>query len=122
MLLTFLLKIALLVLTLLVVVPAFTGGAVAVRRGGFFRGLVSLFVVGLMNFILWLVFALATAGVALVGNFLTFGLVGVLINALAFLATARSMPEVLYVKDYGSAFWAALIMTVASGLIHMFVH
>lgn len=119
--LDFIIRIVLMVLTLLVVVPAATGNRVAVRQGGFLRGLLSLLVVGLLNSALWFVFALVTVGSALVLNALLFGLVGVLINALAFVLAGRLMPSTLYVQGYGSAVWASVIMTVASFLIHMYV-
>jgi len=119
--LQFIIRIALMVLVLLVVVPAVTGNKVAVRQGGFFRGLLSLFVIGLFNSALWFVFALATAGGALIANALTFGLVAVLVNALAFVVTSKLMPETLHVESFGSAFWASLWMTVASFAIHMLV-
>jgi len=117
----FILRIALMVLTLLIVVPAVTGNKVAVRQGGFFRGLLSLFVVGLLNSALWFVFALFTAGGAVIANVLLFGLVGILINALAFLSAGKLMPDTLRVEGFGSAAWASVVMTVASYLIHMFV-
>ncbi len=117
----FLIRIALMVLVLLVVVPAVTGNKVAVRQGGFFRGLMSLFVIGLFNSALWFVFALVTAGGAILANMLTFGLIGLVVNALAFVGTSKLMPETLHVESFGSAFWASLWMTAASCLIHMFV-
>lgn len=116
-----LIRIALMVLTLLIVVPAVTGGNVAVRQGGFFRGLLALLVIGLCNSALWFVFALLSVGGVIVANVLLFGLVGVLINALAFVGTSKLMPSTLYVKGFGSAFWASLVMTAASFLIHMYV-
>src|SRR4051812_16265644 len=114
--LTFIIRVALMVLALLVVVPAFTGGAVAVRRGGFFQGLLSLLVIGLINSAFWFVFALATAGGAVLANVLTFGLVGILINALAFVGTGKLLPDTLYVRSFGSAFWASIVMTLCAFL------
>lgn len=119
--LNLLIRIVLMVLTLLIVVPAVTGNQVAIRQGGFFRGLLALLVIGLFNSALWFVFALVTAGGALVLNAITFGAVGILINALAFLATGRLMPETLRVEGYGPAIWASIVMTAASFVIHMFV-
>jgi uncharacterized membrane protein YvlD (DUF360 family) len=117
--LTFIIRVALMVLALLVVVPAFTGGSVAVRRGGFFRALLALLVLGLINSALWFVFALVTAGGVFVASALTFGIVGLLVNALGFVATGKLMPDTLYVRDFGSAFWAALVMTFCSFVIHI---
>jgi uncharacterized membrane protein YvlD (DUF360 family) len=117
--LIFLIRMALLVLALLVVVPAFTGGAVAIRQGGFFRGLLALLVIGLLNSAFWFVFALLTAGGVIVANALTFGLVGILLNALAFAGAGKLMPNTLHVRDFGSAFWASIVMTLCSYVIHL---
>ncbi len=119
--LEFLIRLALMVLTLLVVVPAVTGGGVAVRRGGFFRGLLSVIVIGLVNMCLWFGITLLTLGTVLPLQILTFGFVGLLINALAFRATAAVMPEVLYVKSFGTAFGASLVMTIATWAINHFL-
>ncbi|MBY0359500.1 MAG: phage holin family protein [Candidatus Obscuribacterales bacterium] len=121
MMLTFLVRLVLMVLTLLVVVPAATGGAVAVRRGGFCRGFFSLLVIGLCNCCLWLGFGLFTLGGAVVLNYLLFGLIGLCINALAFKLAARLMPDVLYVASFGSAFWASVILTLVSFFINHLV-
>ncbi len=116
-----LIRIALMVLALLIVVPAVTGNKVAIRQGGFFRGLLALLVIGLCNSALWFVFALVTAGGAILANVRTFGIVGILINALAFVGTAKLMPSTLRVEGFGSAVWASVVMTLASFAIHMFV-
>lgn len=113
-----LIRLALLVLTMLVVVPVFTGNAVSVPKGGFFRGLFAVLGVCLLNWGLWWVIALFTVGTSLVANWLLLGLVALLVNALAFSLTAKIAPSVLYVRDYGSAVWAALIMTIASWVVH----
>lgn len=118
MLTTFLLRVVLLVLTLLVVVPAATGNGVAVRRGGFFRGFMSLLVIGLLNLVLWAGFTLLTLGTAVLLNVLLCGLVGIVVHACAFWLTSRVMPDVLYVRGFGSACWASVIMTVVGFLIN----
>ncbi len=115
----FLIRITLMVLALLIVVPACTGGRVAVRRGGFLRGLLALIVLGLINSALWYVFALVTIGGAILLNWLTFGLVGLASNALGFLLAGKLMPEVLRVDGFWPAAGASLVMTVASCLIHL---
>lgn len=112
------LQVVLLVLAWLVAVPALTGNNVSVR-GGFFAGLLVLLLVGVANIALWSVLTVLTVGGTIVGNHLFFGLVGLLINGLAILCTGRLFPGVLYVRDYGSAFFAALVMTLASYGIHM---
>lgn len=115
-----LIQIALLVLAWLVAVPAFTGNSVNVR-GGFFAGLLVMLLVGVGNIALWSVLTVLTVGGTIVGNHLFFGLVGLLINGLAILCTGRLFPGILYVRDYGSAFLAALVMTLASYGVHMLV-
>jgi uncharacterized membrane protein YvlD (DUF360 family) len=117
----FLITIALQVLALLIVVPAVTSGGVAVRQGGFFRGLLVLFCIGLTNMILWFGLTLVTVGMTLVLQYLTFGLVGLLINALAFKVTASALNDVLYVRSYGSAFLAAVVMVLTNCAIRYFL-
>jgi len=121
MLANFIIRILLMVLSLLVVVPLATGGSVAVRRGGLIRGLFVLFVQALVNSALWYLFAILTAGGVIFANILLFGLVGLLINGLAFVVVGKLMPRHLYVESYGSAVWAGLVMTVMSYVIHMLV-
>lgn len=116
-----LIRVSLMVLTLLIVVPAVTGNKVAVRQGGFLRGLLSLIVIGLFNSAIWFVFALATVGGALIANALTFGLVALAVNALAFMAAGKLMPRTLHVENFWYALSASFVMTVASFLIHSFV-
>lgn len=119
MFLHFFLRIFLMVLALLIVVPAATGGAVAVRRGGLLWGLVALTVQALVNSALWYLFAVLTAGGVIVANFVLFGLVGLLINGLAFVLAGKLMPRHLHVESFGSAVWASLVMTVMSYAIHL---
>ncbi len=115
---TLLVRLVLMVLVLLVVVPAGTGGGVQVRNAGFFRALFVMLLVGLLNTGLWMLIGVSTLGVALLANVLLFGLVGLLINGAAFSLASEIFPEVLYVCSFGSACWASLIMTVASMVIH----
>jgi uncharacterized membrane protein YvlD (DUF360 family) len=118
--LEFILEVVLLVLAMLVAVPALTGGNMRVH-GGFFSGLLVLVIAAIVNVGLWFGLTLLTVGGTIVGNWLTFGLVGLLINGLAFYFTGRLMPSTLYVRSYGSAFFAGLIMTLASWAIHTFI-
>ena len=121
MLETFLIRLVLMILVLLVVVPAATGNGVKVREGGFFAGLWTLITVALLNAGLWTLIGMFTLGTALVANVLLFGLVGLLINGAAFSLASKLMPGTLEVRSFGSACWASLIMTVSSMLIHHFV-
>ena len=117
----FLISIALQVLALLVVVPAVTGNGVAVRRGGFFRGLLVLFCIGLTNMILWFGLTLLTVGTTLLAQWLTFGLVGLLINALAIKVVGSVLNDAFYVRSYGSAFLAAIVMVLTNCAIRYFL-
>lgn len=119
--LQFVIRVALMVLTLLIVVPAVTGSKVAVRQGGFLKGLLSLLVIGLINSALWFVFALLTAGGAVVINVLTMGILAVLVNALAFVLAGKLLPDTLHVDGFGAAVWASVVMTLASYAIHILV-
>jgi uncharacterized membrane protein YvlD (DUF360 family) len=114
----FVIKIILLVLTLLVIVPAATNGNVAIRHGGLVRGLFVLFVIACLNNILWLLIIFATAGGIIPANWFTFGWLAILVNALAFKAVSKIAPNTLNVSSFGSAIFAALIMTIASLLIN----
>ena len=121
MLTAFVIRLVLMILVLLVVVPAATNYGVAVRQGGFFRGFLTLLIVSLLNSVLWIGLSVTTLGAALLANVLLFGLVGLLVNGASFYIAAGIMPDVLQVRNFGSACWAALIMTVASGLINTLV-
>lgn len=117
----FLISLALQVLALLIVVPAVTGNGVAVRQGGLFRGLLVLFCIGLTNMILWFVLTLFTVGMTLVAQWLTFGLVGLLINALAIKIVGNTLNDTLYVRSFGSAFLAAIVMVLTNCAIRYFL-
>ena len=109
------------VLVLLVIVPACTSGGVAVREGGLFRGFLAILCIALLNFVLWVALTFITVGFTLVAQVATFGLAGLVINALAIKATAGMMPDVLYVRSFGSAFIAALVMVVCNYLLHAYL-
>ncbi len=113
-----LLSVFLQVLVLLVVVPACTGGNVAIRHGGFFRGLLVLICISLTNIILSFGLIILTVGMTVVLQWLTFGLLGLLINALAIRITAGVLKDVLYVRNFWSALGAALVIVLANAAIH----
>jgi uncharacterized membrane protein YvlD (DUF360 family) len=121
MLSTFIVRLVLMALVLLVVVPGATGNGVRVRNSGFFNAVLTLFLVALLNTGLWFLVGVSTLGLALVANVLLLGLVGLVINGAAFSLASALAPDVLEVRSFGSACWASLIMTVASMLIHHFV-
>lgn len=121
MLLTLFVRLVLMILVLLVLVPAATSNGVSVRNGGFFRGLWTLLVVGLLNTGLWMLLGLSTLGAAILADILLLGLVGLLVNGTAFYVASALMPGVLQVRSFGSACFAALIMTVASLLVNQIV-
>lgn len=117
MIATFFLQLFLTLLVLLVAVPLATGGNVAVRRGGLIRGLLTLLGVAVLNRILWVGFALVTVGSTVLLNWALFGLIGVLVHALALKLFSRLFPDVLRVESYGSACWASVIIMVAGYFI-----
>lgn len=121
MLSTFLVRLVLMVLVLLVVVPAATGNAIRVRNSGFFNAIFTLLLVALLNTGLWFLLGISTLGLAVVANVLLLGLVSLVINGAAFSLASAMAPDVLEVRSFGSACWASLIMTVASMLIQHFV-
>lgn len=112
------LTLVLQVVTLLVVVPAVTNGNVAVRQGGFLRGLLIILCIGLVNWALWPILAILTFGMILVVQMVSFGIAGIFINALAF-RLFGGISTALYVKNYGSALLAAVTMSVANIVIHL---
>ena len=117
----FLISLVLQVLVQLVVVPAATGNGVAVRQGGFFRGLLALICIGLANLALWFGLTILTVGMTVLFQILSCGLVGLVINALAIQLTGAMLKDVLYVRSFGSAFFAGVIMMVCNYLIGHFV-
>lgn len=121
MLALFIIRTILMVLSLLIIVPAVTGGSVAVRKGGILRGLLVYFILALVNSGLWLGFGILTAGGVVLANFLLLGLVGLCINALAFVVTGWLMPRTLQVESFGSGFLAALTMTFMSFVINWLI-
>lgn len=115
-----LLTLVLQVLVLLIIVPAVTGGNVAIRQGGFFRGLLILVCIGIVNWMLWPILTIFTLGMVLVFQAITYGLVGIVINALAF-RIAGGMSTSFHVKSFGSALVAAITMAIANVGIHMLI-
>jgi uncharacterized membrane protein YvlD (DUF360 family) len=117
--LNFIVETILMLFVMLYAVPALTGGGVAVPAGGFLRALGALVVIGLLNTGLWTIITAFSIGGAILADYLTFGLVGLLVNALALLITARVAPSVLYVRSYWSAIGGAVVTTLASYLVAM---
>ncbi|MCA9804526.1 MAG: phage holin family protein [Cyanobacteria bacterium HKST-UBA02] len=115
--LSYALSIFLQVLILLVLVPNVTGGGVAVRQGGLIRGLITVLFIGLVNVGLWVGLAMLTLGTALAVQVVTFGLLGIIVNALAIRVVGGILPDVLYVRNFGSAFSAAVVITICNFLI-----
>ena len=116
-----LLTLFLQVLVLLIVVPAVTDGNVAVRKGGFLRGLLILVGIGIINWMLWPVLAIFTLGMILIAQVVTFGLVGIIVNALAF-RIAGGMSTSFHVKSFGWALAAAITMAIANVGIHLLIN
>ncbi|MCC6979235.1 MAG: phage holin family protein [Candidatus Melainabacteria bacterium] len=112
-----LLKLFLMLVTLIVLVPAFTQHAVHVPRNGLFRGIAALIGIGVVNWFIWSGAALLSLGLIIPLNFMTLGIIGILFNGLAFLAIGRMFPSVLYVRGFEAAVLAAVVTTLASFVI-----
>ena len=115
----FLVGTVLCVLVMLAIVPALTGGAVAVPSGGFFRALAAIVVISIMNWLLWSMISMTSLAGAIVGNAVTFLGASLLVTALAFWLTARMAPSVLYVRTFGGALGGAFVTTAASWVTYM---
>lgn len=111
------LKLFLMLVTLIVLVPAFTQHAVHVPRNGLFRGIAALIGIALVNWFVWTGFTVLSLGLVIPLNVLTLGIIGLLFNGLAFLAIGRLFPSILYVRGFESAVFAALITTLATYFI-----
>jgi uncharacterized membrane protein YvlD (DUF360 family) len=102
-------------------VPVLTDNNVRVH-GGFIKAALVLIGVSVFDVLLWTGLTVVTLFADVLLNFLTLGLIGLLVNALAYLIVGRLFPRSLYVRDYMSAFAAAAIMTIASWGITHFIH
>jgi uncharacterized membrane protein YvlD (DUF360 family) len=116
-----LLQTLLILLAMLWLVPVLTDNNVRVR-GGFLKGAFVLIGVSILEVVLWIGLTVITLFGDVLLNILTLGLVGLLVRGLAYLMVGRLCPGCLYVRDYWSAFGAALIMTVANWGIMHFIH
>ena len=76
-------EMVLLVMTMLVVVPTLTSNAVSVPSGRFFRGLLAILVIAGVNWLVWAALIMFTVGSVILANWVTFGLVALLVNALS---------------------------------------
>ncbi|MFA6211463.1 MAG: hypothetical protein WC714_18650 [Candidatus Obscuribacterales bacterium] len=122
MLLNLLIHVVLLVVALLWLVPKVTDGGVAVRQGSFFRGILALVAIALVNHIGW--HLLALLGIATVvpsATMVVAGLVAGLVQAVAILIVGKIMPGVLFVRSFGTALGASLTMTVVGWLVMLLV-
>lgn len=111
-------ELFLLVMVMVFVVPALTRGAVDVPNGGWIRALFAVLLIGLINKLLWVGIALATAGREILVDFITFAVVSLLVNGAAFVCTSRIAPSVLYVRSFAAAIGAALVTTLSFYAIH----
>ncbi|MBU6452562.1 MAG: phage holin family protein [Cyanobacteria bacterium REEB67] len=121
MLLTLILHMALLLIALLYIVPAATDGGVAIRRNSGLRGVLALVVVALANKIFWHVLTLSGIGLSIPLELFTLGVVAWLVNAICIFATGRIMPGILYVRSFGAAMGASLILILAGWAISPFL-
>jgi uncharacterized membrane protein YvlD (DUF360 family) len=115
----FLVQMLLVLTAMLWLVPVLTDNGVQVR-GGFVKATLILLGIAFLDAGLWIGLTALTVFTNLIANFLTLGLVGLLVRALAYWLFGRMFPGCLYVRSYGSALGAAIIMTVASwGILHL---
>jgi uncharacterized membrane protein YvlD (DUF360 family) len=121
MLLHLLLHVLLLLAALLYLVPAVTDGGVAIRKNSAVRGVLALIVIALTNKIFWHVLAVAGVSLAVPTALFTAAVVGWLANSLAIFTTGRIMPGVLYVRSFGTAMGASLILMLAGWVISLFL-
>jgi uncharacterized membrane protein YvlD (DUF360 family) len=119
MLLTLILHVALLLIALLYVVPVVTDSGVAIRRNSAVRGFLALVVIALANKIFWHVLTLSGVGPSIPVELFSLGVVAWLVNAVGIFITGRIMPGVLYVRSFGSAMGASLILVLAGWAISL---
>lgn len=109
------------VLILLFVVPSCTGGGVKIKGHQFLQGLLAVCLICLLNSALWIIISVMTVGMALIFQWLTFGVVGLLINALAIKLTGRVMGDAFQVRSYAAALGAAVILVLSNLAIQHFL-
>lgn len=115
----FLVKLVLDALIWLIVIPAVTNQGVKIN-GGFFSAVWCSLLVCIVHHILWVVIAVGTVGLAVIFQVLTFGLVGVVITAVAIDCASAMAPNMLHVR--GGKFIAALTLVVLNALINYAMH
>ncbi len=115
----FLVKLILDALIWLIVVPAVTNQRVKVN-GGLLAAIWCSFLVCVLHYILWIVVAIFTVGLAIFAQVITFGLIGVFITAGAIHLVSSSSPDLLQVR--GGAFMAALTLVVLNAVINYVLH
>lgn len=109
-----LIKIVLDALIWLIVIPAVTNQGVRIN-GGFLTAVLCSFLVCVLHYILWIMIALLTVGMALIVQVLTFGLVGVFITMFAINLASDMAPNSLQVRS--GSFIAALVLVILNALI-----
>lgn len=116
-----LLQTLLILVAMLWLVPVLTDNRVRVQ-GGLVKGALVLCGVAVFDVVLWSGLTVITLFADVLLNWLTLGFVGLLVQGLAYLIVGRLFPSALHVRNYGSAFAAALIMTIAGWGITHFIH
>lgn len=88
-------------------------------QGNFWVNLIIIAAVyGLVNAIIRPIVEILTCPLII----LTLGLFTLVINALMLLLTDWLLPNILTVDGFWTAFWAALVISIISGLLSLFVH
>ena len=87
-------------------------------HGGFINLFVAAAVLGLVNAIIHPVVTLLTCPLVI----LTLGLFTLVINAMMLLLTAWLLPNTLSINGFLTAFFAAIVISIITGLLSTFVH
>ncbi len=132
LLVTSLITLAALVVTLMYLVPPFTNNGVVINHDSAFRATLAYAGISLVNTGLWFALAvvvaifgvnIAAGTLAPVGILASIALTFVpfLVNATAIFLFGRAFPKLLYVRSFGSALWASLLLGLVVNLILMIV-
>ena len=102
------------VASFIVFAPIVSGNGVYVRHERWIHGFLAVLAIGIVNAGLWYLLSFATLGLVLAAQVVTFGIVGWFVNGWAVYLFGRAFPRVLYVRSYWSAFWAAMVLSIAA--------
>ncbi len=108
-----LVKLALMVAVVVHVVPFFTSQQVAVQRGSYLTALLVLLALGLATGVLNVI----SGGTLAQLDAMSFGIVGLLVNAGALMLVGKIKPDAFRVPNFYAAFFAAVAISFSSFVI-----